>query len=250
MKKRLFTIFLISSLLITTTGCEHTIEVVEKDTTTDMMQVNDDTDISIGIPSLTQELSVEDESFKLLCEYNTGSYPINNWHVTDSKSITMKVKTKNLPEGYEVYIDHVHADISLKSTLPGLNGITQDSMDDTFHGYSQDGFYINNDDEYYNIFAIEGYTDQFYQLWGYAVGEYGAAYSTYQRMTEQNIVEKGETYAEKLMVVYDLSIKKPGSDKLYTKSVLSEILIPVSTDIKTVTKELFTGNIIEDSTME
>lgn len=118
-------------------------------------------------------------------------------------------------------------------------------MDDTFHGYSQDGFYINNDDEYYNIFAIEGYTDQFYQLWGYAVGEYGAAHSTYQRMTEQNIVEKGETYAEKLMVVYDLSIKKPGSDKLYTKSVLSEILIPVSTDIKTVTKELFTGNIVE-----
>lgn len=54
-------------------------------------------------------------------------------------------------------------------------------MDDTFHGYRQDGFYINNDEaEYLNIFAIEGYTDQFYTLWGSAFRNYGSLSLSYK----------------------------------------------------------------------
>lgn len=138
----------------------------------------------------------------------------------------MKVKTKGLPEGTEVYIDHVHADISLKSTSAQINGITQDTMDDTFHGVSQDGFFINDTSEYYNIFSIEGYTCQFYEMWGLCFGTYGTVSSSYERLTENNIIKVG-TYAEKLSIVYDLSIKTPDSDKMYTKSVLSEVLIPL-----------------------
>lgn len=155
----------------------------------------------------------------------------------------MKVMTENLPNEYEVYIDHVHADILLKSKSPQVNGITQDTMDDSFHGYSQDGFFINNTTEYYNIFTIEGYTNQFYEMWGFVTGTYGTINASYSRLTETNLIANG-TYAEKLAVVYDLSIKKPGSDKLYTKSVLSEVLIPVSQTVNYAQKDLWTDQYI------
>lgn len=219
MKRTILAIFMALALTIIPTGCEE--YLVEKDETTDTLSVNE-----LGIPSLSQELEIEDEDFTLICEYDTGNYPLENWKVTDSKAITMKVKTKGLPEGTEVYIDHVHADISLKSTSAQINGITQDTMDDTFHGVSQDGFFINDTSEYYNIFSIEGYTCQFYEMWGLCFGTYGTVSSSYERLTENNIIKVG-TYAEKLSIVYDLSIKTPDSDKMYTKSVLSEVLIPL-----------------------
>lgn len=198
-----------------------TSETIEKDTTTDSINVN------VEKPKLEQELEINGEDFKLKCNYTVKGYNISKWRVTDSKNIGMEVQTLGLPDGYQVYIDHVHADILLKSTSPQINGITQDTMDDTYHGLNQDGFWIDDNNSYYNIFSIEGYTDQFYQLWGYAFSDFGVVDSTYKRLTEKNILNLG-TYAEKLAVVYDISIKKPGNDKLYTKSVSSEILIPLS----------------------
>lgn len=224
-------------------GCSYETEVVEKDRLTDALSVGENAEI----PSLRQELEVVDEDFSLFCVYDTGKYDLEKWHVTDSKAVTMKVTTKNLPEGYQVYIDHVHADISLKSTSAQINGITQDSMDDTFHGYSQDGFYIDDETEYYKIFCIKGYTDQFYTLWGSAIDSSGTQFSSYKRLTEGNIINSG-TYAEKLTVVYDLSIRMPGSENVYTKSVISEMLIPISQKVKKVKKDVFTGEVIEEDT--
>lgn len=154
----------------------------------------------------------------------------------------MKAHTQGLPDGYDVVIDHVHADISLLSTSPQINGINQDSMDDTFHGQTQDGFAISNDTEYYNVFAIEGYTSQFYELWGHAFGSYGSLSSSYERLTENNIIQVG-TYGEKISVVYDISIKKPGSDKYYTKSVMSTLGVPVSQKLNK--KDAVTGEPVE-----
>lgn len=154
----------------------------------------------------------------------------------------MKVHTQGLPDGYDIVIDHVHTDISLLSTSPQINGINQDSMDDTFHGQTQDGFAISNDTEYYNVFAIEGYTSQFYELWGYAFGSYGSLSSSYERLTENNIIQVG-TYGEKISVVYDISIKKPGSDKYYTKSVMSTLCVPVSQKLNK--KDVITGKPVE-----
>ena len=221
MKKKLNKIMmcLMIVLILSLSGCES--ETIEKDTTTDSINVN------VEKPKLEQELEIDGEDFKLKCNYTVKGYNISKWRVTDSKNIGMEVQTIGLPDGYEVYIDHVHADILLKSTSPQINGITQDTMDDTYHGLNQDGFWIDDNNSYYNIFSIEGYTDQFYQLWGYAFSDFGVVDSTYKRLTEKNILNLG-TYAEKLAVVYDISIKKPGNDKLYTKSVSSEILIPLS----------------------
>lgn len=224
MKKKLIAVLLAATVLSSITGCD-LYDLIdeeyssEESTETPMMDVSS--------PSLHRELSIPDEDFGITVDYDTAGYDLDDWHVTDSKMLGMKVKTLNLPDGYEVYIDHVHADISLKSRYEQINGITQDSMDDTFHGQSQDGFFVDNNTEYYNVFAIDGYTDQFYQLWGYAFGDYGNVSSSYQRLTEKNILLL-DTYAEQLSVVYDISIKAPGSDKLYTKSVSDKILIPVS----------------------
>ena len=221
MKKKLNKIMMCLMIVLILSLSGFTSETIEKDTTTDSINVN------VEKPKLEQELEINGEDFKLKCNYTVKGYNISKWRVTDSKNIGMEVQTLGLPDGYQVYIDHVHADILLKSTSPQINGITQDTMDDTYHGLNQDGFWIDDNNSYYNIFSIEGYTDQFYQLWGYAFSDFGVVDSTYKRLTEKNILNLG-TYAEKLAVVYDISIKKPGNDKLYTKSVSSEILIPLS----------------------
>ena len=237
MKKKIILLLMTAVISCSLLGCGEEY-IIDVDTETDVMAV----DTTTGKPSLHQELDVKDEDFKLVCDYDTGNYSLDNWHVTDCKDVGMSVHTQGLPNGYEVVIDHVHADISLMSTSAQINGITQDSMDDTCHGQNQDGFYISDTDEYYNIFSIEGYTNQFYEIWGNSYGEFGSINSSYQRLTESNIIQSG-TYAEKLSIVYDLSIKKPNSDKYYTKSVKSAISIPIN---KTIKYKDIDGNVREE----
>lgn len=228
MKRKLLTVLLATMLFTTTfTGCEF-YDTIPVDTTTDTLYESEDTDNpSISIPKLTQTLPVKNEKFSLSVTYDTGDYPLKDWHVTDYKCVNMDVTTKNLPEGYDVLVEHMHADISLVSTTQRINGITQDSMDNSFHGTSQDGFAIDDKTSYYRTFSIEGYTDQFYQLWGYAINGIGFSSSNYTRVTEANILYYG-TYAERLIVIYDLAIKAPGEEKYHSVSVKSEILIPVA----------------------
>lgn len=231
MKKIILTI---STTVILMSLCACTKEVVPVEQNIPYIQKETDTGEKI---QTSQELEVKNEPFTLVCEYDTGRYDLQKWRVTDSKSVGMTAYLKNLPEGYEVYIDHVHADISLKSTSAQIDGIIQDTMDDTCHAITQNGFYIDNNTKYYNVFAIEGYTQQFYELWGNAFGNYGQISTTYEKLTENNIVEVG-TYAEKLQVVYDLSIKAPGEEHFHNVSVLSEIMIPVNQDTSQNTKEV------------
>lgn len=235
MKQKLCLLLVVGSVFLT--GCEGLSDDdfvvsykqdVIYDTDTEMM------DDSLETPSLTQELTVKDEPFSIICDYEIDKNTLENWHITDTKHIGMSVCTKDLPDGYEAYIDHAHLDISLVANTAQINGILQDSMDDTYHGYEQPGFFIDNNTSYYNVFNVDGYTENFYQLWGLAFGDYGIMNSSYRRLTERNLLNVG-VFAEKLSVVYDISIKKPDSDKFYTKSVLSEILIPVSKNIQTAT---------------
>lgn len=152
MKKRTKLIGLILSaalLMGAFTGCSYEEEYVPVDTQTDVLQNTENGNGTVSIPNLTQNLPVNGEDFSLICKYDTGKYSLKNWHVTDAKSINMNVHTKNLPDGYDVMVEHMHADISLVSTSPQINGITQDSMDNSFHGNTQDGFVIDNKTSYY-----------------------------------------------------------------------------------------------------
>lgn len=81
---------------------------------------------------------------------------------------------------------------------------------------------------------------------GYACGEYGIVESTYDRLTESNIRKLG-TYAEKLIIVYDIVICTPECEEGYVRSVRSEILIPLTSEVETVQKDFFTGDIIENT---
>lgn len=244
MKKTIVKLLTLSIILtLVLTGCTYTEEVVEKDETTIRLEDNYET----GQTGVTDKIDIDGESFQLICQYDTGDYPLNKWRVTDSKIINMTVTTTELPEGYSVYVEHVHADISLKSTEPQIDGITQDTMDDSDHRVPSNGFFINDTYSYNNAFAIEGYTDQFYTLWGYAFSSYGSLSSSYERLTEYNIRKVG-TYAEKLSVVYDIVIITPDCKEGYVKSVYSQVLIPLTSEIKIVEKDLWTGEIIEDVT--
>ena len=97
MRKKLLITILSCMLILSLVGCVP-IEVVEKDTTTDSLQ-NDE----LGVPSLAQELEVKDEDVTLKVTYDTGDYNLDRWHVTDSKSVGMSVKTADLPDGYDFF---------------------------------------------------------------------------------------------------------------------------------------------------
>jgi len=117
--------------------------------------------------------------------------------------------------------------MSLKSTNPQLDGLSQDSMDDSYHGTSQDGFFVNDKYQYQNKFAIEGFSKDLIEGWSFACGSYGAGSISQTRLTEKNLVAHGNVYANKMQVVYDILIKYADEDYYHVVSVLDEFLIPV-----------------------
>lgn len=175
----------------------------------------------------TLQKSHEFEGIEFITTYDTGDYNLSRWRITDSKVINMTAKVANVPEGAIVLIEHVHIDMSLKSTNPQLDGLSQDYMDDSFHGTSQDGFLISNNYKYQNKFAVEGFSKDLIDGWMFVCGSYGSGSITQERLTEKNLVQYGNVYANKMQVVYDILIKYEGEDFYHVVSVLDEFLIPV-----------------------
>lgn len=117
--------------------------------------------------------------------------------------------------------------MSLKSTNPQLDGLSQDYMDDSYHGTSQDGFFISEKYPYQNKFAVEGFSKDLISGWTFVCGSYGAGNIRQERLTEENLVKYGEVYANKMQVVYDILIKYENEDFYHVVSILDEFLIPV-----------------------
>ena len=175
----------------------------------------------------TLEKTHKIEDFEFITTYNTGKYDLSRWRITDSKVINMTAQVSNLPAGATVLIEHVHVDMSLKSTNPQLDGLSQDFMDDSYHGSSQDGFFINNKYPYQNKFAVEGFSKDLINGWMFACDSYGAGDISQKRLTEENLVASGKVYANKMQVVYDVLVKYADEDFYHVVSVLDEFLIPV-----------------------
>ena len=178
----------------------------------------------------TLEKTHEIESLKFITTYDTGDYDLSRWRITDSKTINMTAKVTNVPEGATILIEHVHIDMSLKSTNPQLDGLSQDSMDDSYHGTSQDGFWINEKYPYQNKFAIEGFSKDLIDGLTFVCGSYGYGSISQERLTEKNLTTYGKVYANKMQVVYDILIKYPKEDFYHVVSVLDEFLIPISSE--------------------
>ncbi len=175
----------------------------------------------------TLEKTHDVEGIEFVTTYDTGEYDLSRWRITDSKVINMSAKITNVPEGAVVLIEHVHIDMSLKSTNPQLDGLSQDNMDDSYHGTSQDGFFISQDYQYENKFAVEGFSKDLIDGWMFVCGSYGSGSISQERLTERNLVEYGNVYANKMQVVYDVLIKYQGEDFYHVVSLLDEFLIPV-----------------------
>ena len=180
----------------------------------------------------TLEKEHEIEGFKFITTYNTGDYDLNRWRVTDSKVINMTAQVTEAPEGATVLIEHVHVDMSLKSTNPQFDGLSQDNMDDSYHGTSQDGFFVSDTYQYQNKFAIEGFSKDLIDGWTFICGSYGSGSIEEERLTEKNLVEEGKVYANKMQIVYDVLIKYADEDFYHVVSILDEFLIPVEYEAK------------------
>lgn len=216
MKRYLALVFTVV-LALCLTGCMP-VETVPKETNLQVLN---------PLNGNTLQKTHEIEGVEFITTYDTGDYDLSRWRITDSKVINMTAKVANVPEGATVLIEHVHIDMSLKSTDPQLDGLSQDYMDDSFHGTSQDGFLVTNNYEYQNKFAVEGFSKDLIDGWMFVCGSYGSGYLTQERLTEKNLVDYGKVYANKMQVVYDVLIKYEGEEFYHVVSVLDEFLIPV-----------------------
>lgn len=128
----------------------------------------------------------------------------------------MVAYTKDLPEGWEVLIDHVHADMYVISTNSDYPSLKQDYMDDKYHGYTQDGFYIDNKEKYENIFSIDPTNETFVSGWN--------GYINTSRVRESDMDFYG-FIGNELYVVFDLLIKRPGDKFYHTKSISQSMVM-------------------------
>lgn len=183
---------------------------------------------------IIEDLSGNEISFEhqlgdniIVTNYNLGDYKLENWRITDSKSINIDVIAKQMAPGTEILLEHLHTDVSIKSTNPQLNGLTQDSMDNSYHGTSQDGFLINEKYSYNNIFAIEGFSKDIIDGWMFVAGDYGSGEVTSKRLTEKTLLEEG-SYGSQLTVVYNFLVKNEGETKYHIESLQDRIMIPTT----------------------
>lgn len=220
--KRYLALILVVVLAFSLTGCMD-VETVPEEKNLEVIN---------ALKGSTLEKTHEIEGLEFITTYNTGDYDLSRWRITDSKVINMTAEVTNVPEGATVLIEHVHIDMSLKSTDPQLDGLSQDNMDDSYHGTSQDGFFISDKYQYQNKFAVEGFSKDLIDGWTFVCGSYGSGSITEERLTEKNLVKYGNVYANKMQVVYDVLIKYADEDFYHVVSVLDEFLIPVEYEDK------------------
>lgn len=220
--KRYLALILVVVLAFSLTGCMN-VETVPEEKNLEVLNT---------LKGSTLEKIHEIEGLEFITTYNTGDYDLSRWRITDSKVINMTAEVINVPEGATVLIEHVHIDMSLKSTDPQLDGLSQDNMDDSYHGISQDGFFISDKYQYQNKFAVEGFSKDLIDGWTFVCGSYGSGSITEERLTEKNLVKYGNVYANKMQVVYDVLVKYADEDFYHVVSVLDEFLIPVEYEDK------------------
>ena len=222
--KRYLTLVLITIVLVFgLTGCTEPETVPEEKNLSVLNPLNGNT---------LEKTHKIDDGLEFITTYDTGDYNLSRWRVTDSKVVNMAAKVTNVPQGATVLIEHVHIDMSLKSTDPQLDGLSQDYMDDSYHGTSQDGFFVSEKYQYQNKFAVEGFSKDLIDGWMFACGSYGSGSITEERLTEKNLVQYGNVYANKMQVVYDVLIKYADEDFYHVVSILDEFLIPVEYEVE------------------
>lgn len=177
--------------------------------------------------TLDKTSTIAGEKFDFIASYST-SYDTDSWQITKPKTLRFSALIKALPggEGVEVYVEHVHVDVALMSTKQILDGLTQDSMDDSPHTSTQPGFLVTEQYRYEDVFSIEGYSKDLISGWGFATGGSGYASLDQARLTEDILREKGVT-GNKFTFVYDVMIRYPGETAFHKAVTVDEFKVPI-----------------------
>ncbi len=176
--------------------------------------------------TLTQELEVPNNNFKLITEYSVNDAAKRQWRITSDKTLYIKAYTKGLDKNTQVYIDNIHIDTSIKSEYAIMDGIKQDSMDDHVHSSQLIGFSISDSQYYYGTDTIEGYNQEFIQGSIYAYNGYATGSTENKRFTEEDYIDKG-VYGNKFSIVYDLLIKKENEKDFSNVSVYTDFIVKI-----------------------
>lgn len=218
MRKRILAALSFLILLIALTGCG--VELTESEVDVDKVlepTYNEDME---EIHEIIRSQDLED--FTLVTKYDTIDYDLNKWQIIDNKAIRMSVWTEGLPSGWDAIIEHVHIDMFVTNKYDEIPTLLQDTMDDSFHGYQQEGFVISDDIVYENIFGIIGATSEMQHSVDYA----GSYTLELKDLREKRFMDSGYN-SNTMQVIYDVMVKKPNNDFYETIAVYDEVVIPV-----------------------
>lgn len=207
------------------TGCNETY-VPTENTIENTIDTNEE-DFSID----PQVLDIPNEDFKLVVSYDVNLDDNKKWRITSDKDLYIECHTEGLEDGYKVWIDNVHIDTFIVSTMTEFNGILQDTMDDRIHNSMMMGFPISDTMSYSSINLIEGQDKDFIEgtYLGYLSCSgtgFGTGSVEQERYTDQDYLEHG-VYANKIGVVFGLLIQGPNDTEPYGVDVKSEVYVTV-----------------------
>jgi hypothetical protein len=160
-----------------------------------------------------------------------------NWKVTGNKAVDLKLGCLANPDNASILIEHMHADVIIESTKTGFDEITQDSMDDEFHGI-QGGFFVNGTYSYYETFSIEGSSPTFQQSCGWVYENYYSGSLKTFKFSEEDLINSYGVYGTSLYVVYDVLVRYEGEEFFHKFIVTDNIFIDVNGIVKDNTGNL------------
>ena len=230
MKRKIIILLSILMVALSLAGCSE----LETYNDTDTPRL----DVSLADSKL-EKTHIIGEQLTVTTNYTTENYDTKQWLITDNKTINMNLIVTNMPEGTEVFVEHVHADVAIASTDMELNGIIQDSMDDTFHGNgtNQPGWFVNANHAYKETFSIEGYSQLLIESFGFYLGGYGYNSTSTSRMTESRLKSHG-AYGNQLVIVYNLAVKYPGEDYYHSETIFDKFIIHSTPAVDTDAKDI------------
>jgi len=175
---------------------------------------------------IQKTIPVPGENWNLIVQYSGELENSEYWTITDNKKLYMKIYTQNLPEGYQVYINDIHADTTIVARQSRMDGIKQDTMDDGIHGTTLLGFPIGNDTCCYIKNAIDGQNDEFISGSTTGFQGYTSGTITEKRFLESDYLEKG-VVANSIYTIFGLLVKGPNDKDFRGIDVDDDIAIAV-----------------------
>ncbi len=160
-------------------------------------------------------------------EFETSYAPtidFDDWSITGNKAIEIKLTCENNPNMKTILVEHMHADIFIESNRSSFDDLTQDSMDDSFHGI-QGGFFVSELYGYTEVFSIEGSSPEFQKTCGYVYQNYYGYTETKLKFSEANLIKECGVYGQSLYVVYDILIKSLGEDYFHKYIITDNLFI-------------------------